>query len=266
MLLIHGLGSRGSDWQPQIKALSEHYQVIAVDLPGHGDSELSPLPLTMSNMARGIQAVLDSLALEHAHVIGFSLGGMVAQQLALDVPERVLSLTLINSGPCALPGKLKRSTELGLRSLVIRLLGMKRLAKIVAGRIFPRAEQSALAEHFIQQLSQMPRNNYLAALGALKNWDIRSRLGEIKMPCLVIAADGDYVPVHQKMPLVKQMPCAELAVVRDSGHASPLDQPAVVNQLLIDFLSRQKEKLGQTWPGADTITTLQKGDVHAFAP
>ncbi|WP_116368791.1 alpha/beta fold hydrolase [Parahaliea mediterranea] len=261
VLLIHGLGSRGSDWDFQIPALSADYQVITVDLRGHGASPLGPTPMSIPAMAAELTALLDTLALAPVHVVGFSLGGMVAQEMALQAPGRLRSLCLINSGPCALPGRLRRHIELCTRTALIRLLGMRWLGRLLARRLFPRASQRSLATRFGQQLAAMPRASYLAALQALRHWDITPRLGDIHTPTLILAADRDYTPVPLRRALAGRMPRCEFAVVGDSGHASPMDQPDTVNRLLRDFLARQQAPQQPT----ETITTLPAGDRHAQA-
>ncbi|GAB3291406.1 alpha/beta fold hydrolase [Parahaliea aestuarii] len=240
LLLIHGLGSRGDDWHLQVPALSRHYRVIAVDLRGHGASEAGPPPLTIPAMAADMVALLDHLQLPSAHVVGFSLGGMVAQQMALIAPSRLLSMCLINSGPFALPGRLRRYGELTLRTAVVRLLGMERLAAVLAARLFPHPEQAGLARRFRRQMGEMPRAAYLAALQALRRWDISARLPDISAPTLIIASDRDYTPVSVKRTYAARMPQAELAVVTNSGHAAPMDQPDAVNRLLLEFIDRQQ--------------------------
>lgn len=237
VVLVHGLGSRGSDWRPQVEALAGRYRVITVDLRGHGDSDVPPGPYSMSQFADDLLAVLDHLALPAVHIVGFSLGGMAALQLALDHPSRLRSLCLVNSGPRALKGQLRRRWELGLRTATIRLLGMPRLGRLLAPRLFPHASQAALAEQFVAQLSAMPRRAYLHSLRALRDWDVSERLGEVRPPTLVVAADGDYTPVASKRAYAARMPDARVAVVHQSGHATPLDQPEQLNALLLDFFA-----------------------------
>lgn len=265
VLLVHGLGSRGSDWQPQVEALAGRYRVIAVDLRGHGDSDVPPGPYSMSQFADDLLAVLDHLALPRVHLVGFSLGGMAALQLALDHPSRLRSLCLVNSGPRALEGRLRRVWELGLRTAMIRLLGMPRLGRLLASRLFPLASQAALAEQFVAQLSVMPRRAYLDSLRALRDWDVSERLGELRIPALVVAADGDYTPVASKRSYAARMPDARVAVVLESRHATPLDQPGKLNALLLEFFSGNSAtraslndgmtKEGTTKEGMTTITT-----------
>ncbi|MBN7796497.1 alpha/beta fold hydrolase [Parahaliea mediterranea] len=267
VLLLHGLGSRGSDWEFQLPALGEHYRVVTIDLRGHGDSDPGAERLTIPAMAGDVVALLDHLGLASAHVVGFSLGGMVAQQLALDAPGRLRSLCLINTGPHALSGRLQRYGQLTLRKFVIRALGMERLAAYLSRRLFPLPEQAHLTARFRRHMAAMPARNYLNCLDALRRWDISSRLREIHTPCLIIASDEDYTPVAAKRAVAAQIPGATLAIVKDSRHAAPMDQPAAINQLLLDFLNRREADTAHRQTPVPTteptITPPMGGEAHA---
>ncbi|RLC97640.1 MAG: alpha/beta hydrolase, partial [Chloroflexi bacterium] len=99
LLLIHGLGSSSQDWEMQLPELSSHFQVISIDLRGHGRSGKPPGPYSVSLLAEDTARLISELGLESVHILGISLGGMVAFQLTLDHPELVRSLVIVNSVP-----------------------------------------------------------------------------------------------------------------------------------------------------------------------
>src|SRR5579871_4641348 len=106
VLLLHGLGSSTLDWEPQIEALKGEFRVISVDARGSGKSRdlLKPGgPFTVKQFADDAIALLDHLGAAPAHVVGLSMGGMIAFQLAVDSPRHVSTLTIINSGPELVP-------------------------------------------------------------------------------------------------------------------------------------------------------------------
>src|SRR5437764_10502314 len=96
VLLLHGLGSCGDDWGPQVPALIERYRVLVVDLPAHRHSPPTRGVPSIARMAAAVEHVLDGFGIDRAHVVGLSLGGCVALSLALRAPGRVRSLVLIN--------------------------------------------------------------------------------------------------------------------------------------------------------------------------
>jgi 3-oxoadipate enol-lactonase len=235
VVLLHGLGSSGRDWEPQIAELSKHYRVVSLDLPGHGRSSRPPGPYRMAGFASDVAALMSHLGIDSAHICGISLGGMVAFQLAADAPDRVRALAIINSGP-AFPGRtLRGRLTLVSRFAVIRMKGLPALAPIIAGRLFPKPEQEPLRQTFIQRFAENDRSAYEHTMRAIGKFDVSDRLDRIRCPVLVLASDRDYTPVAAKEAYVSRLADARLVVISDSGHASPMDQPERVNEALIEF-------------------------------
>jgi 3-oxoadipate enol-lactonase len=239
VLLLHGLGSSGDDWAPQAAALADRYRVLTVDLPGHHRSARPDGPLTIPYMAAHLEALLDRLAIEDAHVVGLSLGGCVALALALHAPKRVRSLVLVNAFARWQTSGV-RSAARGLRRTLLAVgAPMRVLARAVASEAFPGAGQAALREAAMARLTANSRRHYLACLAALLRFDVRDRLGEIGCPTLVVAGARDTtVPFAAKVLLAQSIPGARIRVVDESGHVTPGDQPAALNRLLIEHLSR----------------------------
>ncbi len=236
VVLLHGLGSCGDDWPFQLPALTPRYRVLTPDLPGHGRSTLAPGWPTVGDYARAVVDLLDGVGERAAHFVGLSLGGAVALQCALDAPGRVRSLTIVNSFARLRSGVV--GSGRGLLRLTLVLFGpMSWVGRWVAAGLFPRAEQAALRQAAAARLASNPRRAYRAALAAAARFDVRARLRDISCPTLIVAGDGDRtVPLAAKRELAEGIPGARLAVVPDSGHATPLDQPEAFNALLLQFL------------------------------
>jgi len=243
VVLLHGLGSSTRDWESQITSLSTQYRVVSIDLRGHGRSSRTRGPYSMAGFAADIAAVLAHLGAQSAHICGISLGGMVAFQLAADSPACVRTLAIINSGP-AFPGRtLKGRLTLLSRFAVIRIKGLPALAPIIAGRLFPKPEQEPHRRTFIQRFAENDRNAYEHTMRAIGKFDVSDRLDRIQCPVLVLASDRDYTPVAAKEAYVSRLADARLVVIRDSGHASPIDQPEQVNEALLEFWSARSDRL-----------------------
>ncbi|HVF40381.1 MAG TPA: alpha/beta hydrolase, partial [Gemmatimonadaceae bacterium] len=99
VLLIHGLGSRSEDWEEQVPAMAEHFRVITYDVRGHGRSSKPAGPYSVAESAADAAALLEALHVGPVHVVGLSMGGMIAFQLMADRPELVKSAVIVNSGP-----------------------------------------------------------------------------------------------------------------------------------------------------------------------
>jgi 3-oxoadipate enol-lactonase len=235
VLLIHGLGSSGRDWEYQLPALTG-YRVIMPDLRGHGLSAKPKGRYTIAGFAADMAGLMRELGTGPAHIVGLSLGGAIAFQLAVDAPELVRSLTIINSAPDIVPRNWRQRFMISQRLALIRFVGLKRFSVILAGRLFPEAGQAGLRRMFVERFKANRKGPYLSSLRALIGWSVASRLGDIRVPVLVVAADQDYTPVSFKEDYTAKLPKGRLAVVRNSRHATPVDQPEALNRLLVEFL------------------------------
>lgn len=239
LLLIHGLGSCGLDWEYQVPVFATSFRVITVDLRGHGLSPKPAGPYSISAMAADVLALLDQLGIAAAHVVGLSMGGAVAFQIAADAPQRLLSMTIVNSGPHMVLTTLKQKLAIGIRIPIVKWLGLPKMGKIISKKLYPDPAHQHLRDTFVERLSHNDKAAYIASLKALIGWSVQARLGTMHCPTLVITADQDYSPVSLKEAYVALMPNARLAVVPNSHHALPMERPEAFNQVLAEFLARQ---------------------------
>jgi len=205
ILLIHGLGSGARDWEMQAPFLSEKFQVVTVDVRGHGQSDKPPGPYSIPLFAADTIELIRSLDIAPVHIVGISMGGMIAFQVAVDAPEMVKSLVIVNSGPefvLRSPRDIIRGLQ---RLLIVRLFGMRKMGEALSKRL----EHRELRRLFIERWAENDRQAYMNSMRAIVGWSVADRLGEIDCPTLVIAADQDYTPVSLKEAYVAKMPQAE---------------------------------------------------------
>lgn len=242
VVLLHGLGSSTRDWENQKSALAAHYKVILFDLRGHGRSDRPRENYSIEGFADDVLALLDQLQLQQVHLVGISMGGMVAFQLAVDQPQRLLSLTIVNSSPEVKVDSLASALQIGKRWLFSRLLSMQSIGRMISKLLFPEPGQVAMRDEVVERWRLNDKHAYLASLDAIIGWGVRGRLAAIPCPVLVIAADQDYTPVTQKAAYVAELPDARLLVIEDSHHATPIDQPQRFNAALLEFLDNLPNK------------------------
>ena len=238
VVLLHGLGSSSEDWEPQLVALSSRYRAIAVDMRGSGRSRdlARPRgPFSVPTFAADVAAVIDHLDAAPAHIIGLSMGGMVAFQLALDHPRTVRTLTIINSGPALVPRTWQEHIAIGMRFAITATGGPTAMARMLAPRLFPRDEHARAT--FIERMARNDRAAYAATQRALVGWDVSSRIGSITVPTLVVAADQDYTPVARKQEYARMMRDARVVTIADSRHALPIEEPEKLQPILEAFLA-----------------------------
>ena len=242
VLLLHGLGGSTADWAPQIEALAPRYRVLALDVRGSGrsrDLRRPGGPFSVQQFADDAARLLDRLGAAPTHVVGLSLGGMIAFQLAVDHPRCVRTLTVVNSLPAVVPRTRSQRLTLWLRLGVARWFGPAWMARLLVRRLFPRPEQAPLRRRFLENMARNEKRAYAASQRAVVGWSVLDRLGAIEAPVLVVASERDYWPVADKEAYARRMRRAEVAVVADVGHALPIEAPERFNRMLVAFLDRQ---------------------------
>ena len=238
LLFLHGLGSRGEDWAAQLPCFADRYRVITADMRGHGQSDKPPGPYSVPMMARDVIDLLDGLGIGSTHIVGLSMGGMIAFQLGVEWPERVGSLVIVNSGPALVARTVGEWLRIRQRLLLAQLFGPARTGHFLSKRLFPKADQSLMRLQFIERWAQNDRDAYLASLRALVGWSVLERIDEIRCPVLVISGDRDYTPLELKREYTARIRDAQLVVIEDSGHATPVDQAENFNDVVLEFLAR----------------------------
>jgi pimeloyl-ACP methyl ester carboxylesterase len=239
LLFIHGLGSSHGDWEAQVGFFADRYQVIVFDVRGHGESSKPAGPYSVGLFAADTVSMLNALGIGPVHAVGISMGGMIALQLALDHPEMVRSLVVVNCGAEFVVRSLKERMQVWQRFIIVRLLGMRKMGGVLSERLFPKPEQEGLRAVFVERWARNDPRAYQEAMRAIVGWSVVDRLGDIGCPTLVIASDEDYTPVEGKKAVVDQIPGAELVVIEDARHAVTAERPEQFNAVLDGFLSKQ---------------------------
>jgi len=239
LVFIHGLGSSGRDWELQVNEFSRAYRVITFDLRGHGQSDKPAGPYSLSLFADDTAGLLKALDIKSAHIVGLSLGGGVAFQLAIDFPGLVKTLVIVNSAPEFTARTFKERMEIWTRFAIVRLWGMRKMGEVLSKRLFPKEEHKSLRALFVERWAENDPQAFLEAMRAFTGWSVKNKLGLIQCPALIIAADQDYTPVARKEEYTPLMPDARLLVIADAHHAVPVEKPEQFNRILTEFLERQ---------------------------
>ena len=235
LLLLHGLGGSHDDWRKQVPEFARRYRVVAPDLRGFGASERQE-PFTVQQHARDAAALLEALGIPRAHVVGLSMGGAVAMELALSEPRRVAGLVLANTAPSfELRGWQRR--YMGFSRLLLALLfGVGGVARLFSKAVFPAPHQESLRKRLLERASHTSRWVYIASLRALVRWDAEERLPRLRSPTLVIGAEHDYTDIHEKRRWAARVPGARVVMLPGSRHRSELDAPSAFNEAVGRFL------------------------------
>jgi 3-oxoadipate enol-lactonase len=238
LLLIHGLGCSGAAWAFQVAALEHRFRLIIPDLPGSGHSSPPRSEYTIEGFAHAMWRLMDHLQIHKTNIVGFSLGGAVALEMASLRPNCVPKLGLINSLATYQPRDLRKWLETYLSATIVRMVGMPRAACLMAARLFPEPWQRAMREHTARVMGSVPANSYLGTGLALARWAILDRLDGLTSRVLLIAAENDFTPLAEKRELAQKLK-AELVVVRGSRHGTPFDSVEATNASLLALLTDQ---------------------------
>ncbi len=238
LLFVHGLGSSSRDWAAQVEDFAKRYRVLRVDLRGHGRSERGEGPYSIAQFAREVAVLLRKHAHGPAHVVGLSMGGMVALELAASAPRLLRSLVVVNSVADMRLHSWRDVWFYVSRRLAVQALGMRRVGRLLARQLFVKPDQGALRRTLVERWAGTDKQAYLWSMDAIMQWSVADRLHRIDTPTLLVSSDEDYTPVAEKRQIRAQMPRAELAVVHDARHALPVERPAAFNAVVDDFLRR----------------------------
>lgn len=241
VILSPGLGGHGAYWMPQVEALAQRYRVILYDHRGTGASSREELSASYHarHMAEDIALILDGLDYEGAHIVGHAAGAIAGLQLALDQPNRVLSVTSVNGWAYA-DRYFKRCFDIRLG--VYAAGGAEAYLKAQPVFLYPAEwiadhleELDAQAEHHAPGFQS--EANLRARIHALSTFDISQRLDEIGCPVLVVGAlDDMLVPVRSSAYLAENLPNAQCRILGWGGHAVNLTVADEFNGVLTGFL------------------------------
>lgn len=223
LLLLHGYGDSGRAFEPIVPFLPRAWRVLAPDQRGHGDSERPPEGYAIADLAADAAALLDSAEVGAATVVGHSMGSLVAQQLALDHPERVTRLVLVGATPRIGPDAVAE-LEREVRELVdpvpedfVRAFQVSTLRQPVP---------DAFLAQIVAESRKLPARLWRALLEGFARFDVTARLGEIACPTLVVwgAHDAYFGRAEQEL-LLAGIPGAVLQVYEDAGHDPHWEEP-----------------------------------------
>lgn len=245
LVLIHGLLVSHLEWLDVMPALSEHFRCIALDLPGHGQSDKpgeDRFPYTREAFADVVRELMRDLGIERAHVCGHSLGGAIAVTLAADHPDVVDRLAVLDSAvyQFTLPLKGRLPLVPGLGPIVFKRLYGRRLFRdyfvtdVFSG--YPGLNMERVDRYYDDFDSRAGRNaGYAALRNTLDVTSVAPKIRRVQAPTLVIWGDEDrLVPVNLAHRLAREIEGSKIEIIAASGHAPNEQHPQAVGTLLVD--------------------------------
>ena len=241
VLLIMGLGYPSVMWYRTRPLLAKRYRTIAFDNRGVGRSEVPPGPYPIALMASDAAAVLDASGSKSAHVYGVSMGGMIAQEFALQYPERVRSL-ILGCTAAGGPQAVRAEPEVTEMLMARGFQSPEAAAEAAVPFIYDSATgREQIDEDLAMRKEWFPKPQaYMAQLSGILSWEAYSRLEKINAPTLVIHGESDrLVPFGNGELIAKRIPGAKLVRLPHAGHIFTTDQPEAAWAAISEFLAAQ---------------------------
>jgi pimeloyl-ACP methyl ester carboxylesterase len=248
LLMIMGFGGQASSWgEPFLGRLRSHFTLVRFSNRGTGRSDRPPGQFSVRDMADDAVAVLEAAGFESGHVLGVSMGGMIAQELAINHPRSVLGLVL----GCTLPGGPHSVTA--SPEVVANLLPRPGLSREEQVRktwpVIASAEFLETGRDFLEEMLRVgletptPVETLMLQAAAVQGFDAYDRLPQVQAPTLIIHGDADrLVPVENARILQRRLPNSQVKVLPGAGHVFFWEQPEAAAGAVIDFLSRVSVK------------------------
>jgi 3-oxoadipate enol-lactonase len=237
VMLIHGVGADGTSWDEIAPALAPEFRVLRLDLRGHGRSGHIEGALTLDDFVRDVVDVLDACAVPATHIVGFSLGGMIAQGIALQYPDRVRRLVLLS----AVAGRTAEERErVEARLAILREQGIAAISGAAQERWFTPdfiARHPDLVAQRMRQLRENHAPSYAAAYTVFSTSDLGERLHAIHAPTLIATGEHD-VGSNTRMArfMHAQIAGSRLEILPGLRHSILVEAPELVTRLVRDFL------------------------------
>ena len=248
LVFVHGLIGAWPNWLEQLPVLAAEHHVIAFDLPGFGRSPMPAEKISIPGYARLLDALLNTLGIDAAAIVGHSMGGFIATELAISSPRHVERLVLAASAGIGTQGyrahlptlhRLERilATCTALAATNADLIARRPRLRGVALSTLTRHPTRLPAPLAAELIRGAGKPGFVTALEALSSYSIRDRLGEIACPTLIVWGDHDRtVSVRDADIYVELIPDSRKVVFEDTGHLAMLERPGAFNALLREFL------------------------------
>jgi pimeloyl-ACP methyl ester carboxylesterase len=246
VVLVHGFGSSLYTWKDVIPALAAGHDVVALDLPGFGQSD-QPADLSFEDFPRAILGLMDGLGIDRAGLVGNSMGGAAAVAVAAERPERVTALVLVdaagfNLGASERPGMVSFAMS-GAGSLLSRLPGKRLVVEASLRQVFhdaSRVTPERLSEYLAaaRRPGTFPAIRSLGASLAGRQGAVVQALPRVQAPALVLWGDNDrWIPLADADRFVEALPGSRKVVIPECGHVPQEEKPLDVARLLLEFLA-----------------------------
>jgi 3-oxoadipate enol-lactonase len=244
VMLMHGIGGNRTNWHDQLPEFATHFHAVSWDARGYGASDDYDGPLDFADFSRDLARVLDHFRASRAHLVGLSMGGLIALDFYSRYPERVATLTICDS----LPGFHHLTSEQRREFVRLRqeplLAGKepKDIAPTVAATLIAKSARPGSFERLVASMSALHKASYLKTIEGTANYQRSLELAEINVPTHMVVGDEDRLtPPEMSRRMAEQIPGARLTLIEGAGHLSNIEQPDQFNRAVLAFLMEHRD-------------------------
>ena len=243
-IFLHGIGGNRTNWLDQLGEFGRYFHAAAWDARGYGNSDDYEGALDFGDFAGDLRRVLDYFNAGRAHLIGLSMGGVIALDFAERFPNRVATLTLCDS----LPGFTHLSEAQRAEFIRLRqepLLAGKEpsdMAPAVARSLLSKNPRAGAYERLVASMAALHKQSYLKTIAGTVNYARRFELENIAAPThVVVGGEDTLTPPALSREMARRIPGARLTIIEGAGHLSNIEQPEAFNRAVLDFLFEHRE-------------------------
>ena len=253
LVLIHGAWASHEWWRWQVPELSKDYQVLSLDIRGHGHSSPLKAAYSVDGFTRDLESFLQKVEIDQAVLVGWSMGGIISMEYCLNHPSKVRALILIATRGHRNPQMKRRIMFQYLQARLSLLMDFtsprkydraaegfsgeqERVKREVENMLSPTTPREVF-DWVMDDITNKPRENYFEVAKSIWNWEAGEELKRINVPTLIMVGEKDSrTPPRFSHLLHAEIPNSRLVIVKDAGHCLALERPQVVNTEIIRFL------------------------------
>ncbi|MGH7932480.1 MAG: alpha/beta fold hydrolase [Candidatus Binataceae bacterium] len=244
VIFLHGIGGNRTNWHDQLPEFGRHFHAITWDGRGYGDSDDYDGPLDFGDFAHDLARVIDYFHAARAHLVGLSMGGVIAMDFHARYAEKATTLTICDS----LPGMNNLTSDQRREFIRLRqepLLQGKEpsdIAPVVARTLIGKSAAPAVFDRLVASMTALHKASYVKTIAGMANYTGPFELEKIAVPTHIVVGDEDTLtPPATSRAMARRISGAQLTIIERAGHLSNIEQPRAFNEAVLTFLLQHRD-------------------------
>jgi 3-oxoadipate enol-lactonase len=244
LVFLHGIGGNRTNWHDQLPVFGRHFHAVSWDARGYGESEDYAGALDFGDFANDLERVMQFFAARRGHLVGLSMGGLIALDFCSRYADRVATLTLCDSlaGFRHLDEDQRREFVRLRQQPLLEGKEPKDIAPAIARTLIGKSARAGAFDRLVASMAALHKDSYLKTIVATVSYQREPELEKIAVPTHVVVGDEDRLtPLEMSRDIARRIPNAHLTVIRGAGHLSNIEQPETFNREVLAFVLKHRE-------------------------